>query len=114
MSSFNRISRYSCISLLLVASAVMAGKDPTRPPGQVVKQGAEVAALTYRLDSVTIGASRKLAVINGTRAMVGDRVGRARVIAIEPGSVLLAVGDESLRIAISRPLQKKRIKQDKR
>ncbi len=70
--------------------------------------------MNFRVDSIIVGGGRKLAVINGQRATIGETVQGARVVGIESDSVSIAVDGVYKRIAISKPLQKKWIRRDKR
>ncbi|QKK02566.1 MAG: GspB domain-containing protein [Pseudomonadota bacterium] len=96
--------RFFTLIVMLAGGCVLqaAGPpDPTRPP-----DSAEISAWfgapadgereqPYRLQSVLISPQRRIAVINGQRVQIGDRLGSARVNAIEPdGVVLEAAGNQ--------------------
>ena len=71
--------------------------DPTRPPDALPIEAPTIdgsePARAQRLTAILISKTSRRAVIDGVSVTVGDRVGRARVAAIEPVRVRL-VGDE--------------------
>ncbi len=69
--------------------------DPTRPPQRFVEKTASgtVASEKWELGSILIAPQRRVAVINGRPLSAGDRVGGAKVVAIEPGQVRLRRGE---------------------
>lgn len=77
--------------------AAQALADPTRPPNMpdaaVADSGAGASGPV--LKSILLSSNRRLAVIDGRSVRVGDRVGNARVIAIDADSVKLR-GSEGL------------------
>jgi hypothetical protein len=87
--------------------------DPTAPLVAVpAQEGAEAGAggglfgglLSgfggYRVTSILIRAEDRIAVVNDQRVRVGDSLGNARVIAIEPGSVTLDIAGESRELQV--------------
>lgn len=74
--------------LLLAASGAVLGAlpDPTRPtlPGAAASAGPG-----YRLESILVSPVRRQAVIDGHLVQVGDRVGHAVVLRIDPETVWL-------------------------
>lgn len=89
MSESNRL-RTLCVCLLLVSASVQAA-DPTRPPAALrapVANAEAPAAAPLKLQAVFRGAVAQ-AVIDGQVVAVGERVGDARVLAIQPGHVLI-------------------------
>jgi MSHA biogenesis protein MshK len=65
-------------------------RDPLKPPGEVRSTPATTFnADAWRLVSTLVADGRRVAIINDRAVRVGDRVGGARVIAIEPGRVSL-------------------------
>lgn len=73
---------------LLSPAVATALDDPMRPPGgrtTVTSQGGG----GYHLTATRIGAERRTAVINGRRLSVGDRIGRAEVVAIHPATATI-------------------------
>lgn len=77
------------LSLGSLALDVCALSDPTRPSGFVTPVDSGQQAVTLRLESVLIGASRRVAVINGKTCAVGDRVDGATVVAINADAAVL-------------------------
>ena len=65
-------------------------RDPLRPPGTVQQEaGPSFNADAWRLASTLVADGRRVAIINDRTVRPGDRVGGARVLAIEPGRVRL-------------------------
>lgn len=82
-----------CLSVAM-PSVAQALADPTRPPNAA---GAPVdvsgsAASSPVLQSILLSPNRRLALIDGRTVQVGDRVGDARVVAIDVDSVKLRGG----------------------
>ena len=85
--------------------------DPMRPPTAHPEEkapdpGERIERL--ELTSTVVGPDRRVAVIDGRRLGVGDRIGGARIIAINPSSVRLVAAGRSyvlrlLRKTIKRP-----------
>jgi len=80
--------------LLLLAmtgpNVVLAGdslRDPTRPYSRAVDTREFIP--TFELQAIFRSADRRLAVVNGQRVAVGDRVDGATVVAIGPDSLSL-------------------------
>lgn len=77
------------VCALWCAGAAAEMVDPTRPGG------APVASAPARgLQSTIVSAERKLAVIDGKRVGIGDKVGNASVVEIGPYHVVLKRGME--------------------
>jgi hypothetical protein len=55
-----------------------------------------VVADHWQLGSILIGPQRRVAVINGRPLSVGDQIGAAKVMAIEPGQVHLRRGSRTI------------------
>jgi hypothetical protein len=98
----------SCVAGLLPASAVLAAEDlsglvdPTAPLNMTVvldnvdRDSALLPLLeSYTLNSVLIRNNDRVAVVNGQRARIGDRVGSARVSRIDQDGVVLVVNGET-------------------
>lgn len=94
--------------LALTATALAQGEppDPTRPPTP-----AEVAAwfgsgaeqqqqAPFRLQSILLAPKRRIAIIDGQRLRVGERLGNAEVRTIEPGRVVLERAGERIELNI--------------
>jgi len=77
-------------------------RDPLQPPGEV-RTSTEAAfnADAWRLVSTLVADGRRVAIINDRTVGVGDRVGGARVLAIESGRV--ALDYRGRRFTITRP-----------
>ena len=83
-----------CLLLLPVASAALAAdlEDPTRPAVALpapAPAGAPPAPAPLALTSVWVSPRGRVAVIDGQRVGVGDRLHGARVVAIELSGVRL-------------------------
>lgn len=78
-------------------------RDPLEPPGQLRSTTTTPSfnARAWRLASTLVADGRRVAIINDRTVRVGDRVGGARVLAIESGSVKLDYRGH--RFTISRP-----------
>lgn len=94
-------------SLLLATAASAAGEvpDPTRPAisAPVVTDASESAPAPMVLQSTLISPQQRSAIIDGRRYRIGERVGDARLAAIEPGVVRLSgpMGNSELRLSYS-------------
>ncbi|WP_133129855.1 hypothetical protein [Legionella yabuuchiae] len=94
-----------CLILLfpLLSGGISAAqdqwRDPTRPSlyRALEPKGAKKNQ-TYNLQSIIIGKSRRMALINDKFVTVGDRVGDAKVVAIERNSVVLSESGRRLTI----------------
>ena len=76
---------------LAVAAADDALRDPFQPPGwnEPTAAADTFDADAWTLESTLTSNGRQVAIINGESVRVGDRVGGARVEAIERGRVRL-------------------------
>jgi len=94
--------------IVLAAAGLLAGAalaqplaDPMRPP---VESSAERSAATEiassRLQSVLISPGRSVAVIDGRAVRLGERVGDATLISIEPSEVTLERGAARERLTL--------------
>lgn len=79
------------ICALSIASATAEIMDPTRPAGA---PAAASTAPTRGLQSTLVSPERKLAVIDGKRVGIGDKIGGASVVEIGPYHVVLKRGME--------------------
>lgn len=73
--------------------------DPTRPPGHrysSLNAAGIKAAPRWVLSSTLIAPARRLATINGKTVGVGQKIGTARVVAIDPSRVALREGDKEI------------------
>lgn len=93
------------LALFLPLGAVAAGaelRDPLRPPVTVsASPASSFNAAAWRLSSTLVAEGRRVAIINGRTVRVGDRVGGARVLAIDAGRVRLDY--RGRRFTINRP-----------
>lgn len=85
--------------LALASSSMSAAaegilRDPTRPYTARVRQA--VTAPRYIVDAIFVSARRSIAVVNGQRVRVGEKVGAATVIAIEKDHLVLMVNGKRL------------------
>ena len=73
--------------------------DPTRPANQRYSAKGATGikdAPRWTLSSTLIAPARRLATINGKTVGVGQKIGAARVIAIDPSRVALHDGDKEI------------------
>jgi MSHA biogenesis protein MshK len=85
--------------ILFAAASVLAGAalaqplaDPMRPPMRGPAELRQSEAPSTRLQSVLISPGRNVAVIDGRAIRVGERVGDAILVSIEPSEVTLQRG----------------------
>ena len=74
-------------------------KDPTRPPSHhnnPINASGTKAAPRWVLSSTLIAAERRMATINGKTVGVGQKIGGARVVTIDPSRVALRNGDKEI------------------
>ncbi len=89
--------------LLLVALPALAAgvPDPMRPPsGPDTVDAPSAAPQVLQLTSTLIADGRRVATINGHPYRVGDRVGDAKLVAIEPTAVVLERDAGRLRLEL--------------
>jgi MSHA biogenesis protein MshK len=84
------------VSGLWLAEARAQGlSDPMQPPAFAAPAsaaGGELSPGGLVLQSTLMSGGRRIAVIGGKPVKVGDRIGEARIVAIEPTSVTLREG----------------------
>jgi MSHA biogenesis protein MshK len=88
---------------LAPAAQAQALADPTRPPHVApgkAGNGAGEAGAAFRLESVLISPSRRLAVIDGRTVAVGGKVHDATVVEITETYALLRQGGEVKRLLL--------------
>lgn len=87
---------------LIVASPVMAQlDDPTRPPGhRLYVPGGKAAAPSWHVNTIKISEQQRIAIVNGKRVRVGDRVDGARVLEIQPGYVRLRYKQQEIAVRL--------------
>ena len=75
------------------AAAAQPLADPMRPPARGAPEArAAGAAPPTRLQSVLISSGRSIAVIDGRAVRIGERVGDATLVSIDPSRVTLQRG----------------------
>jgi len=73
-------------------------QDPMQPPAFVVRPGtdsSESAPFGPILQSTLLSSGRRIAMIDGKPMKIGDRIGGARIVSIDPASVTLRDGRET-------------------
>ncbi len=87
----------------MVPSARAELGDPTRPPdvSTVAVESPESGDAPFRVSTILIAPGRKVAIVNGSRVEVGDKVGGATVSEINAQAVLLELGGEEIELRIS-------------
>lgn len=92
-SSRNIRVRFLRVIAMLVAgfgAPIQAAEQPLADPTQPLNfQASTRAAVSYHLNSVFISEQRTRAIINGQLVGVNDQVGQAKVLEINPSSVVL-------------------------
>lgn len=98
---------FCLILLAAITTGSTVAADPTRPPSpaeiRAWFEGDSDApgASTLRLQSVLLSEYRRVAIINGQRLGVGDRIDQAEIVAIEPGRVILNRAGETISLTIN-------------
>jgi len=83
-----------------------APPDPMRPPTQTEidawfgRGSAPQERAPFSLQAVLLGPRRRIAIVDGTRLRVGERIGDATVDSIEPGRVVMTRGGERIELHI--------------
>ena len=89
-------------SFAAVAHAEVAGmRDPTEPLNVEVVQGdSNIKSInkSFMLQSILYSSNRKIALINDKYVSVGDAIGKAKLVAIDRGSVTLKDADKVFKI----------------
>lgn len=104
-----RVSLFKfCLILLFpllsnnIYSQEVSGRDPTRPSQYTSNVSEANKSATprvgYNLQSVIIGKTRRLALINDKFVTVGDVIGNAKVIAISRNTVVLSESGKKVTI----------------
>ena len=91
------VARHGTIILMAAlaagASVAQTLSDPMQPPAFVAPStgvpGAEPAVGAPVLQSTLMSKGRRMAMIGGKPMQIGDRIGEARIVGIEPASVML-------------------------
>lgn len=82
--------------------------DPTRPSGWQ-GGGAAVVNQGLTLQGTTVSATQRIAVINGQRVAVGDRVQGATVVEVQPFQVKLQRAGHDITLRLTPPLAKQKL-----
>jgi len=104
MNCVNKTCFFSVITLIVtlfcqLSAYAEALVDPTRPPSHKASSKSLIgikAAPKWVLSSTLIAPARRLAIINGKTVSVGQRVGTARVLSIEPSQVAIIEGNKEI------------------
>jgi hypothetical protein len=102
-------------ALLAVAGHAAELVDPTQPPAfRPSAPGAgEGEARPNRLTSIFVSPTRRVAVIDGSRVRVGDRIAESRVVAIELTAVRLEGPEGIFELALyPTPIKKRSASED--
>jgi len=94
------------MSIVALAFVALTGEvqsqlvDPTRPPDFDFVETAELPAVlaNWELTGIKYGAKRRLAILNNRVVVEGDTLGAAKIVAIEPGSVLIEHEGKKLKV----------------
>lgn len=99
------------IVFLAASGTAWPADDPTRPPSPAEirawfagDSGDGTRATSWTLQSVLISDARSVAVINDQRVQVGDSIGGADVVVIEPARVVLEHDGEQISLTIDNRL----------
>jgi hypothetical protein len=95
-----RLTLFAAASVLAGAALAQPLADPTRPPAQGPAELRQSEAPSSRLQSVLISAGRSIAVIDGRAVHLGERVGDATLVSIEPSEVTLQRGAARERLTL--------------
>jgi MSHA biogenesis protein MshK len=87
-----RLISFAAASVLAGAALAQPLADPTRPPTQGPAELRQTEAPSTRLQSVLVSPGRSVAVIDGRAIRIGERVGDAILVSIEPSEVTLQRG----------------------
>jgi MSHA biogenesis protein MshK len=87
-----RLISFAAASVLAGAALAQPLADPMRPPMRGPAELRQSEAPSTRLQSVLISPGRNVAVIDGRAIRVGERVGDAILVSIEPSEVTLQRG----------------------
>lgn len=85
-------------TLLVVVANLCLGadlmRDPTRP--YTARELTAATAPRFVVNAIIISSERRVAIVNGRRVGVGDRVGNATVIAIEKERMILELNGKRI------------------
>lgn len=88
-------------------------RDPTRPPEDVSKRTASDTKqpLKWDLTATIVGPERRVAVINDRAVQIGQKIGGAVLVAVEPGSALLVHGEGEMQLRLHEVAVKRTVKE---
>ncbi|MGE3773602.1 MAG: hypothetical protein AB7I32_11800 [Gammaproteobacteria bacterium] len=104
MSSADKL--IAAAGALLVAAAASAlelvdpMQPPAAPPAPVAVEDSAVKPGAWRLGAIKIEPGRRSAMINGRIVAEGEDIDGARVVAIAPREVEIAVGNETVSLSL--------------
>jgi MSHA biogenesis protein MshK len=105
-----RLIMFTAASVLAGAALAQPLADPTRPPTQGAAQPRQGDAPQTRLQSVLVSPGRSVAVIDGRAVRLGERIGDATVVSIEPAEVTLQRGAATERLTLLPGLADKKVR----
>jgi len=100
----NRLLPKFCLTLLITLLSLHTfaqtnlAHDPTKPALLINTVAGKSDISEYKLQSIVIGKTRRLALINDKLVSTGDTVGSAKVVAIDRNSVILSESGRKLTI----------------
>jgi MSHA biogenesis protein MshK len=96
---FIRVGVFCVLSSVLFPLHAENLPDPTRPPASIFAHASRtwtghkgVAKSSSGLRSIIISETRRAAIIDGKTVELGGRLGKARLVEVNPGSVVLLRG----------------------
>lgn len=111
MSSHSQLTLLFFLLALCAAPSHAADADPMRPPSAELAGGASNAKgkpqrspstiqSGYHLSAIRIAPEQRSATINGKRVAPGQRIGQAKVVAIQAGGVTLQQAGKRFTISL--------------
>ncbi len=97
MPSRNVISLFIGLLLLSISAPVVADevlRDPTRP--YAARTARSLGTPEFTVNAIFSSAERAVAIVNGQRVTVGERVDGATVVSIEKNQLVLTIGGKSI------------------
>lgn len=91
-------SFFIAVLLLMPINQSWAFDDPTRPGD--FRPSATRSLKGMQLESILIGAQRKVAVINGKSYQSGDIISGAKLVSIETHQVIMRKGSKTIRLKL--------------
>lgn len=91
-------------AVLLLSTPLAASNDPTRPPagfGTEVIDNGHVPGALPTVTAILRAANRRLALIDGELAGVGDSVSGGSILQIERNHVLLRIDNKTVRLGVA-------------